>query len=305
MHPLPDELDLASTNGETYTKTAVESIQTAIVPGYWLKHCTERPPRTLVVPTGRRLHIPYSISTLNLKRPNIHNARINLRPTNMLFHTNCSLDSLGMSKGMRFCVHFRARHKAVTRRAPNRSLNDRLTRGIISSWRVSQDCVKSLVKSHPSVALQVRFKISRRAYPHSTEFQDKYSLKSLRAIQIAKKRPYCDTLIGVDVQELGRRTRQMASLAHFGMTGETYKQAGAAKMTRSTLPAHCVYIGLGSNVGDCVDNIEMACKEMNNRGIIVEKTSFLYKTKPMYLENQQFFVNGVCEVYENNCWVLK
>ena len=58
------------------------------------------------------------------------------------------------------------------------------------------------------------------------------------------------------------------------------------------------YIALGSNVGDRVNSIEAACQEMTDRGVRVLRTSALYETKPMYLEDQRNFVNGVCEVCE-------
>ncbi|KFA67686.1 hypothetical protein S40285_00924 [Stachybotrys chlorohalonatus IBT 40285] len=56
------------------------------------------------------------------------------------------------------------------------------------------------------------------------------------------------------------------------------------------------YIALGSNLGDRVAEIEKACTEMDRRGIRVKRTSSLWETKPMYVENQDRFVNGACEV---------
>ena len=60
--------------------------------------------------------------------------------------------------------------------------------------------------------------------------------------------------------------------------------------------SHRVYIALGSNVGDRVKFIERACREMSTRGINITRTSSLYETKPMYVEDQAAFINGVCEV---------
>ena len=57
-----------------------------------------------------------------------------------------------------------------------------------------------------------------------------------------------------------------------------------------------VYIALGSNVGDRVRNIELAVAEMRRRGINILRTSNLYETEPMYHEDQERFLNGVCEV---------
>lgn len=59
---------------------------------------------------------------------------------------------------------------------------------------------------------------------------------------------------------------------------------------------HRAYLALGSNLGNRVEMIESAVLEMSNRGLTVLRTSALYETKPMYLENQESFINGACEV---------
>ena len=68
----------------------------------------------------------------------------------------------------------------------------------------------------------------------------------------------------------------------------------------STLPSSGAttkaYIALGSNVGDRIRNIESACRHLDDAGLRVLRTSLLYDTKPMYVEKQQNFINGVCEV---------
>ncbi|KAJ2965797.1 hypothetical protein NUW58_g10817 [Xylaria curta] len=56
------------------------------------------------------------------------------------------------------------------------------------------------------------------------------------------------------------------------------------------------YIALGSNMGDRVAMIEQACREMDARGITVKRTSSLWETEPMYVLDQDRFVNGACEV---------
>lgn len=56
------------------------------------------------------------------------------------------------------------------------------------------------------------------------------------------------------------------------------------------------YIALGSNLGDRISWIERACNEMDARGIKVTRTSSLYETEPMYVLDQDSFVNGACEV---------
>lgn len=56
------------------------------------------------------------------------------------------------------------------------------------------------------------------------------------------------------------------------------------------------YIALGSNLGDRIAEIERACNEMDSRGIRVKRTSSLWETEPMYVLDQDRFVNGACEV---------
>ena len=60
------------------------------------------------------------------------------------------------------------------------------------------------------------------------------------------------------------------------------------------------YIALGSNMGDRVAMIEQACKEMSSRGVKVTRTSSLWETEPMYVLDQERFVNGACEVGQNS-----
>lgn len=66
--------------------------------------------------------------------------------------------------------------------------------------------------------------------------------------------------------------------------------APAAKRKRTA------YIALGSNLGDRIAEIERACNEMDARGIRVKRTSSLWETEPMYVLDQNRFVNGACEV---------
>ena len=90
--------------------------------------------------------------------------------------------------------------------------------------------------------------------------------------------------------------RRMTKSADSGMSGVRHASVNVTVSNRGSPSPHRVYIALGSNVGDGVKNIEMACKEMDDEAIFVKRTSFLYETKPMYLENQPLFINGVCEV---------
>ncbi|KAK6533903.1 trifunctional dihydropteroate synthetase [Arthrobotrys megalospora] len=56
------------------------------------------------------------------------------------------------------------------------------------------------------------------------------------------------------------------------------------------------FIAFGSNLGDKFALIRDALAELNKRGIKVIRTSSLYESKPMYVEDQDLFLNGVCQV---------
>ena len=57
------------------------------------------------------------------------------------------------------------------------------------------------------------------------------------------------------------------------------------------------FIAFGSNLGDRLENIERACHELDaTPGIRIIRTSALYETDPMYVEDQDRFLNGVCQV---------
>lgn len=62
-------------------------------------------------------------------------------------------------------------------------------------------------------------------------------------------------------------------------------------------PEDRVFIALGSNVGDRLGNIEQACREMDDEtDIRITRTSALYETEPMYVQDQERFLNGACMV---------
>ncbi|KAF3122433.1 trifunctional dihydropteroate synthetase [Orbilia oligospora] len=56
------------------------------------------------------------------------------------------------------------------------------------------------------------------------------------------------------------------------------------------------FIAFGSNLGDKFVLIRDALAELNRRNIRVIRTSSLYESKPMYVEDQDLFLNGVCQV---------
>ena len=55
------------------------------------------------------------------------------------------------------------------------------------------------------------------------------------------------------------------------------------------------FIALGSNVGNRQENLKKALHALNDT-LIVLKTSSLYETEPMYVEDQNWFLNCVVKV---------
>lgn len=57
------------------------------------------------------------------------------------------------------------------------------------------------------------------------------------------------------------------------------------------------YIGVGSNLGDSLKNCQRAVENLSRaKGIELTKVSSFYKTEPVGIENQNFFVNAVAEI---------
>ena len=56
------------------------------------------------------------------------------------------------------------------------------------------------------------------------------------------------------------------------------------------------YLALGSNLGDREKNLDLALKALANPAIELVRSSSIYETAPMLLENQPWFLNQVAEV---------
>jgi dihydroneopterin aldolase/2-amino-4-hydroxy-6-hydroxymethyldihydropteridine diphosphokinase/dihydropteroate synthase len=57
-----------------------------------------------------------------------------------------------------------------------------------------------------------------------------------------------------------------------------------------------IFIAVGANMGDRVGNIRRAVKALDAAGMRVIHTGRLYESEPMYVEDQERFVNSVIEV---------
>ena len=77
---------------------------------------------------------------------------------------------------------------------------------------------------------------------------------------------------------------------------EYHKISRSVSSDAQSSNVHSVYVALGSNVGDRISMIEQACKSIEARGMKILRTSALYETAAMYLEDQPPFLNGACQV---------
>jgi 2-amino-4-hydroxy-6-hydroxymethyldihydropteridine diphosphokinase len=61
------------------------------------------------------------------------------------------------------------------------------------------------------------------------------------------------------------------------------------------MPAHTVYLSLGSNLGDRAANIERALSRLDEEGVRIVRRSSFYQTEPVELRQQGWFLNIAVE----------
>ena len=161
----------------------------------------------------------------------------------------------------------------------------------------------NLGQLHPTFS--VHQKVAEHTVPFLKEEEDTAPLRLARLVFVlADEQSPCKRIgrVSIDMKIDPKRAARPSkhSVQVFGYTTidrVRYEQSQNSKLAEM-LPndSHRVYVALGSNVGDRIGNIESACQRMHDRGIKVARTSALYETKAMYLEDQQSFINGACEV---------
>ena len=175
----------------------------------------------------------------------------------------------------------------------------------------------SLNNVHPTFAIHER--IARRAEQLQSDSAESAALLLLQGLfQVADKQYPCKRLQTVHVRIEKAKPRHGTYVSKQGLTvrrpfmqfdkdpstfcniqlGRQQYEQSQHSLQGSDIPSgrHRAYLALGSNVGNRIEMIESAVREMSNRGLPVIRTSALYETKPMYLEDQEAFINGACEV---------
>lgn len=98
------------------------------------------------------------------------------------------------------------------------------------------------------------------------------------------------------------RPKRFSALSHLKSYTRRFSSSRSPQLSSNANPTlehsglHRAFIALGSNIGDRVEMIEKACLELDRANIKVKRTSSLFETTPMYVLDQDTFINGVCEV---------
>ena len=171
----------------------------------------------------------------------------------------------------------------------------------------SKPAIKSLIRPIIEVRRPVLFSrglSSCHACPNSPLIPDKFSTsRVLSNLQL-------DLLQPTEKEKFVQDRQNFATLARKQLTTGTITQIGNQALTSKVLGhmavheshekdgRHRAFIALGSNMGDRLKMIELACKLLEHSGeVSILRTSSLWETKAMYVENQADFLNGVCEVW--------
>lgn len=117
-----------------------------------------------------------------------------------------------------------------------------------------------------------------------------------RASAMVLSRGYSSGIAGVKATPFVKGTPEGTTVK---AEKETFRCCGGRRAPQEEpLRKRRAFVALGSNLGDRVGMLEKACNEMAARGIQIKRTSSLWETEPMYVVDQDSFVNGACEVCE-------
>jgi dihydroneopterin aldolase/2-amino-4-hydroxy-6-hydroxymethyldihydropteridine diphosphokinase/dihydropteroate synthase len=88
-------------------------------------------------------------------------------------------------------------------------------------------------------------------------------------------------------------TRNLSDYAARDSTESASAQAGSALREAER---QRVFVAVGSNIGDRIGHIKRAMTMLEEGGCRLGRCSRLYESEPMYVEDQDRFINGVIEV---------
>lgn len=131
-------------------------------------------------------------------------------------------------------------------------------------------------------------------------FKDAQTQDSQHAAQLIATRVLHEPRVSAGVLKVNRVDSTIVTQA----PGESDSAVRASAARGANNEA--IFVALGSNIGDRVTSIEDALRILDsNDKIRVLQTSPLYETEPMYVEDQERFLNGVCKVCEAPSLMLR
>lgn len=94
-------------------------------------------------------------------------------------------------------------------------------------------------------------------------------------------------------------------IIHVSRTAQSFDQRGGvypvgrrfhSTQVSSGVREPRIFIGVGSNIGDRVGHVRRAVRALQAAGCTLVDTSRLYESEPMYVEDQDRFLNGAIEI---------
>ena len=295
-----EQLDLSTADGDNFVSNVCQEIRSSLAFSCSLQGYAERLRKIPLAPRGQSLRINYRmrVSKESDDAP-IGQRELYVRwiggTTILGGHSSWPLSS------QHYSVQFNSEHDLVNPEASELGSSSVDGRDDFQSASSSQGPQSSLDQIHPILGMHEMLRNSFGVSRLGTDGNQAALLSYCRiAFRIADARFHYNRMERIEIRILEEDSGRYRSFATAYMSREEfeqYKQNGPLEMKPPA--AHRAYIALGSNMGDCVKNIESACHQLTKRNIFLSRSSFLYKTKPMYFDDQQWFVNGVCEVFDH------
>lgn len=123
-------------------------------------------------------------------------------------------------------------------------------------------------------------------------------LLSNKVFQSSTRAPFSQSVLKVTTSEGSTKLRQSQLIPPTSSSVLSKTQCKSYSIAVLKSEAwKTAYVAIGSNLGNRVEWIEKALHELKNRGVLIKRTSSLWETEPMYVTDQDTFLNGVIEVH--------
>ena len=313
---LPPEPGSSQTTGKAF----VEEIQDLDIPNRPVQDYLDRIPVKVLAKSDRALKVTYSMripiptqekipGLLDAPTVSVLKHKVESRGLDVIFtNTQWRVGSLGRSEGG-YNLTLRSEHEPIEKTSADLGTSTVEDQGQFQELSTSQAPNRGLADFHPTLGLHQNLYRSLAALSNSVFSDLQLFPLLLEAYQFSDAHSDCGRLKNIQIvtKRVGG-TRGRTAITDESLSGDSWSlrvrmnRSDYKQITRGedigNIPhdRHRAYVALGSNVGDCIKNVEIACREMAKQDIRTIKTSALYQTQPMYFEDQQPFINGVCEV---------